>query len=248
MLDASHGSNIKTSRVAKKTTASACQSHQRGWSAFVRRSGSPGAWHIDLASWENPEEKLRKKTTKFSAVPVELQLSQGFWILKVQDSHEVDDLWQPELPYCAISRNRDMMSSTDNGGLGCNKSRWEDGWCHQTSEASKRPQICFNMLKANMSVLFSTQLPRTRTLGSIDLLDLKSVNCPHPSGSASSSCRSASSSKCAGISFQNKKTIIQNKVRWVMLAAGKKNLPFLGWPANATMRLQGGYIIKNNQQ
>lgn len=124
--------------------------------------------------------------------------------------------WQPELPYCAISRNRDMMSSTDNGGLGC----------HQTSEASKRPRNCFNMLKANMAVLFSIQLPITRTLGSIDLLDLKSVNYPHPSGSASSSCRSASSSKCAGISFQNKKPDNTNKVRWVMLAAGKKLFHF----------------------
>lgn len=90
----------------------------------------------------------------------------------------------------------------------------------------KGHRICFNMLKANMAVLFSIQLPRTRTLGSIDLLDLKSVNYPHPSGSASSSCRSASSSKCAGISFQNKKKDNTNKVRWVMLPAGKKLFHF----------------------
>lgn len=91
----------------------------------------------------------------------------------------------------------------------------------------KGHRICFNMLKANMAVLFSIQLPRTRTLGSIDLLDLKSVNYPHPSGSASSSCRSASSSKCAGISFQNKKRIIQTKfVEWCCLL--EKNFSIFG--------------------
>lgn len=109
--------------------------------------GVAGCMAYRLGKLGKSGRKTQEKPTKFSAVPVEIQLSQGSWILKVQDSHEVDDLWQPELPYCAISRNRDMMSSTDNGGLGCNKSRGRDCWCHQTSEASKRPQNLFQHAK-----------------------------------------------------------------------------------------------------
>ena len=117
---------------AQKTTASACQSHQRGWSAFVR-CRSPRVHGTDLASRLGKSgRKTTKKNDKNSGCVCFGCLLKSSYLIDLEGQV---DLCQAEVPYCPISRKRDMMSSTDSGGLGCNKSLG-DCWCHQLKLAT----------------------------------------------------------------------------------------------------------------
>ena len=141
---------------AQKTTASACQSHQRGWSAFVR-CRSPRVHGTDLASrlGKSGRKKTKKNDKNSGCVCFGCLLKSSYLKdLKGQGFpwSAADDLWQPEVPYCPISRKRDMMSSTDSGGLGCNKSLG-DCWCHQTAEACNWHQLATSLWKAAICTL-----------------------------------------------------------------------------------------------
>ncbi len=199
---------------------------------------SQGAWHrLGKSTWEIGKKKKRKKTDKNSGCVCFGCLLKSSYLIDLEGQV---DLCQAEVPYCPISRKRDMMSSTDSGGLGCNKSLG-DCWCHQLKLATSYIIVkgCY------MHSCFPPNFPEPWEKSA--RLDLESVNYPHPSGSASSSCRSASSSKCAGISFQTKCRNVKTKfAEWCWLL--EKIFHLLRWPANTTTRLQGGYIITNNQQ